>query len=84
MQELFRTYLVNALKTLKDGIISSPHIPEDKKEDHMEVVNKIGEEAAKDKPNRTLLKIMSDGLLSALKTVPDLAKAVEALAPLFR
>ncbi len=72
-----------ALKTLKEAVMASPSIPDEQKKEHVEVINQIGEEAAKEKPNKTLLKIMADGLLSVLKAIPDLAKAVAAVAPFF-
>lgn len=77
-----QTELAEALKTLKEAVMASSHIPEAKKQEHVEVINQIGEEAAKEKPNKTLLKIIGDGLLSTLKAVPDIAKAVAAVAPL--
>ncbi len=47
-----------------------------------EVINQIGEEAAKPKPNKTLLKMLSNGLIAVLQAIPDVAKAVAAAAPL--
>ena len=76
--------LANALRTLKEAVMASEAIQGDKKAEHMEVINQIGEEAVKNKPNRTLLKIISDGLLSTLKVIPDVAKAVDAVAPFFK
>ena len=70
-----------ALKTLKDAVMVSKHISDENKKEHIEVINQIGEEAAKDKPNKTLLKIMGDGLLSILKGIPDIAKAAAAVIP---
>jgi len=78
------TELAEALKILKEAIMASNHIANEKKQEHIEVVNQIGEEAMKEKPNRTLLKIMGDGLLSALKTVPDIAKAIAAITPFIK
>lgn len=74
--------LADALKTLKDAIMASQHLPEDKKEEQVEVINQIGEEAAKPKPNKTLLKMLGDGLMATLKVIPDVAGAVAAVAPM--
>jgi hypothetical protein len=79
-----QTEMAEALKVLKDAIMTSKHIDDDKKQEHIEVVNQIGEEATKEKPNKTLLKIMGEGLLSALKTVPDIAKAIAAVTPFLK
>jgi len=78
-----QTEFAEALKVLKEAVMASVHIPEEKKKEHVEVINQIGEEAAKEKPNKTLLKVMGEGLLSILKSVPDVAKAVAAVAPFF-
>lgn len=74
--------LADALKTLKEAIMASSQVPEEKKQEHIEVINQIGEEAAKEKPNKTLLKIMGDGLMTVLKAIPDIAKVVADVAPL--
>ena len=79
-----QTELAESLKMLKEAIMLSKHIEDDKKQEHIEVINQIGEEAAKEKPNKTLLKIMGDGLLSALKAVPDIAKAIAAITPFLK
>ena len=78
-----QTELAEALKTLKDAVMASQHIPDEKKKEHVEVINQIGDEAAKEKPNKTLLKVMGDGLFSILKAIPDVAKAVAAVVPFF-
>ncbi len=53
------------------------------KQEQVEVINHIGEEAAKPKPNKTLLKVLGDGLMTTLRSVPDVAKAVTTVAPVF-
>jgi serine/threonine protein kinase len=78
-----KTDFAEVLKVLKEAVMASSHIPDDKKQEHIEVINKLGEEAAKEKPNKTLLKAMGDGLLSVLKAIPDVAKAVTAVSPFF-
>jgi len=78
-----QTEFAEALKTLKEAVMASAHISEEKKKEHVDVINQIGEEAAKEKPNKTLLKVMGDGLLSILRAIPDVAKSVAAVAPFF-
>lgn len=73
--------MAEALKILKEAIMSSGHLNQEAKQEHIEVVNQIGEEASKPKPNKTLLKALGDGLLVALKNVPDVIKAIAAVAP---
>jgi len=76
-----QTEFAEALKTLKDAVMASQYIPDDKKKEHIEVINQIGDEATKEKPNKTLLKVIGDGLFSILKAIPDVAKAVAAVSP---
>lgn len=73
--------LAEALKTLEEAVMASSVLPDDEKQEQVEVINRIGEEAAKPKPNKTLLKALGDGLMTALRTVPDVAKAVTSVAP---
>ncbi len=73
--------LAEALTTLKEAVMTSQHLTADKKQEQVEVINQIGEEAAKPKPNRTLLNVLSDGLIATLKVVPDIAKAIAAASP---
>jgi hypothetical protein len=74
--------LAQALKTLTQAVMESKDLPTDKKEDQVKIINQIGKEALEPKPNKTLLKILSDGLMATLHSVPDIAKAVAAVAPL--
>ncbi|RJP48005.1 MAG: hypothetical protein C4583_15195 [Anaerolineaceae bacterium] len=77
-----QTELATALQKLQEAILASDYLSDDKKKEHIEVLNQVGEEVAKEKPNGTLIKVMSDGLLSILKSIPDIAKAVSAVIPL--
>jgi tetratricopeptide (TPR) repeat protein len=78
-----QTELAEALKTLEEAVMVSEVLLDSEKQEQVEVVNHIGEEAAKPKPNKTLLKVLGDGLMTTLKSVPDVAKAVTAVAPVF-
>jgi hypothetical protein len=71
------------LKSLKDTVMNSQSLSDNQKQDQVEVIKQLGEEAAKPKPNKAMLKILKDGLVETLKAVPDIAKAVTAIAPFF-
>jgi serine/threonine protein kinase len=73
--------IADALKTLKEAVMASHNLSKDEKEEQIGVINQFGEEAVKPKPNKTLLKVLSDGLFSTLKVVPDIASAIGAIAP---
>ncbi len=74
--------LAQVLDDLTQAVLASQDLPEDKKEEQVKVINQIGKEAAEPKPNKTLLKILVDGLLATLKAVPDVAGAVTAATSL--
>jgi len=74
--------LALALRTLTDAIVASKDLPAGQKDDQVKIINQMGEEAAKPQPNRTLLKILGDGLMATLKVIPDIAPAVASVAPL--
>ncbi len=78
-----QTELAEALKTLEEAVMASGVLLDGEKQERVEVINHIGEEAAKPKPNKTFLKVLSDGLMTTLRGVPDVAKAVTAVAPVF-
>jgi serine/threonine protein kinase len=65
--------LVETLKLLKEAIMASTKISGYKKQEFIKIINQIGEEATKTVPNTTLLRIMSDGLLETLQTIPDVS-----------
>ncbi len=73
--------LGNALAELTKAVATSNHLSDDQKRESLEVVQQLGDAAAKPQPNKSLIKSLGDGLITALKTVPDVAKAVTALAP---
>lgn len=73
--------LAEALKTLKVAIMASKEISEEQKEESIEVVNNIGSEALKEKPNKTIINALWEGLSSSLKAIPDITKAIVAIAP---
>ena len=77
-----QTELANALSELRQAISASPNLTDSQKQEQGDVINTIGEEAAKPKPNKTLLKMLGDGLMATLKSITDIAKAATALAPL--
>lgn len=74
--------IADCLTTLKNAIISSQDLTNEKKNEHIDVLKTLGEEVSKPQPNKTMIKMLGDGLLVGLKVVPDVAKAATALAPL--
>src|SRR5260370_39019730 len=73
--------LAEALKTLEEAVMASGMLLDDEKQEQVEVINHSGEEAAKRKTNRTLLRGLREGLMYTLKLIPDVAKAVTSVAP---
>lgn len=63
--------LANTLKLFKEGIMASIEISPHQKQELIEVVNQVGEEATRVVPNTTFLRIVSDGLLKMLQNIPD-------------
>ena len=76
--------LAATLKSAQDAINANKELSLDQKRECLEVINQIGEEAAKPKPNNTLLKSLSEGLKTALKTVHGVAVAVDAIPEALR
>ena len=76
--------LATSLQNLKEAIGASPYLSTEQKRECIEIVSQIGEEATKENPNKTLLKSLGTGLMAALKTAPDIVKAVVALMPLLK
>lgn len=74
-----RNELAEALKVAQESVMASQNLSDEQKQEQIEVINQIGEEAAKAKPNRTLLKSLGDGLMNTVKAIPDVAKAVAAI-----
>lgn len=79
-----QTELAGTLKLLKETIMASQGVSYHKKQELVEIINQIGKEATKAVPNTTLLRIVSDGLLATLRTIPDasLSSAAGAVAPM--
>lgn len=71
----------DALVQLQEAVQDSEHLSDKEKQEQLDVIHQIGEEVTKTKPNKTFLKILGDGLIATLKTIPDVAKAAAALAP---
>lgn len=72
--------LADALKLLKEAVVASAVLTDEQKGENITVITQLGEEASKDEPNRTLLRVLADGLLAGLRVVPDVAAAVTATA----
>ncbi len=74
--------LADAMLQLTQAITNSKHLSEEEKGSHGEALKRIGEEVTKEKPDKTILKYMWEGLSATLKTIPDIAKAIGTVAPL--
>jgi serine/threonine protein kinase len=73
--------LVSAVSTIKEAVLRSAELSETQKREIIELLTKFTEESGREKPNHTIVKSLGEGVMSVLKAVPDVAKAVAALAP---
>lgn len=73
--------LADTLLATREAILNSKKLSDEKKKEHIEVLDTIGNEISKPQPNKTLIKMLGEGFLTALKVVPDLIKVATALAP---
>jgi hypothetical protein len=73
--------LLKALTALKEAVVNSRDLSAEQRHENIEVINSLSEESVKPKPNKTLMKALQSGLVNTLRTVPDIAKAVTAIAP---
>jgi hypothetical protein len=76
-----RSDVADALLATQEAIMNSNQLSDEQKKEQIEVLNTIGNEISKPQPNKTLLKMLSDGLLSTLKVVPDVLKIAATLVP---
>jgi hypothetical protein len=72
-----------ALLALKEAVVNSQDLSDDQIQENVEVINSLSDESIKPKPNKILMKALQSGLVNTLKTVPDVAKAITAIAPFF-
>jgi len=84
LNELDRGELAAGIVSLKDAILASQSLSEKDKEEHIEILNVVAVEAAKEQPNKTMLRVLGDGLLAALKVAPGIAVAATALQRLLQ
>ena len=63
-----RKEFANILIDLKKIVMASQHLSDEEKQELLEVIEEIGEEAVKHKPNNTKLNMLYDGLLATLFT----------------
>lgn len=76
--------LANALKAARAAVVLSRELSNEQKQEYAEVLSQIAEEAAKAKPNYTVLKSLCEGLKALLGHVPDATRAVESVAEILR
>jgi hypothetical protein len=62
-------------------VTTSNYLSPEEKQDHVDVITEIGERAIEPSPNKAKLKRLTEGLVSALKVVPDVTAAISAVAP---
>jgi len=74
--------LAISLKAVNDAVVASRYLNEVEKQEQMGIITQIAEEAAKPQPNKALLKGLGDVLMTSLRAVPDVARAITAVAPL--
>jgi len=72
--------IAQLLKEINDSIKENSKITLEKKEACLSTIEKIKKEASKKKPNKAFL----EKLLSSLKAIPDIAKAVATLGALLK
>ena len=63
-----RKEFANILIDLKKIVMASQHLSDEEKQELLEVIEEIGEEEVKHKPNKTKQKMLYDGLLATLFT----------------
>ena len=71
--------LLAALREIKDSIAASRTLNSEERQEYVDVLTSIGAEVSSKKPNKTIVRGLAEGLLSAIKVIPDLAKATEAI-----
>ncbi len=72
---------IDKLMALMDAVKNSQNLSGAEKDEHIEVIEQLHKELAKPQPNKTMLKMLGDGLLKTLQIVPDLVKVAAAIAP---
>jgi hypothetical protein len=72
---------IDKLMELMDAVKNSQNLSGTDKDEHIEVIEQIHKELVKPQPNKTMLKMLGDGLLKTLQIVPDLVKVAAAIAP---
>ncbi len=85
LNEHHQTQLIEILKVVKEAVMASQFLSMGKKQEQVEIINQIGQEAAKPNQNKTLLKMLIDGLMTSSKVIPDVANVMVKVAlPLAR
>jgi serine/threonine protein kinase len=73
--------LVATLKVMKEAVMASNYLKSEQKQEQVEIINQIGIESAKTKPNKTFLKVLIEGLVATSRAIPDLVAAVTTVVP---
>lgn len=71
--------LAGILTDGREALISNADLGVEQKQELIEVLEKIGEESMKVKPNRTILMGLKGGLKSVSSVIPEVIKAVNGI-----
>jgi hypothetical protein len=83
VNENFQEDLVQALTALKEAVLNSQDLPDDQKQENVDVINSLSEECTKPKPNTTLMKASWKFLTENLKSVPAILNSITAISRFF-
>jgi tetratricopeptide (TPR) repeat protein len=84
LKDVGLTELADVLRSAHEAVKTSKDLSAEQKSECIEVFNQIGEEAAKPKPNNTLLTSLTSGLKSGFKEVRGVSEAVDAITEALR
>ena len=69
-----------SLLLLKDAILKSSYLSVDEKNEYLAVLNQIALEILKPRPRKKVQKVIWEGLLNVLKTIPDIAQVIKVIS----
>ena len=78
LKNLGKEDIAEAVNDISKAIIDSKNLTEETKKESIDTINKFAEEANKEKPNKTFLKSLFNGLKSTLSLAPDVIKVILA------
>jgi tetratricopeptide (TPR) repeat protein len=84
LKDVGLTELADVLRSAHEAVKTSKDLSAEQKSECIEVFNQIGEEAAKPKPNNTMLTSLTSGLKSGFKEVRGVSEAVDSITEALR